>query len=86
MDELALQHMQNDPSIELHVCFKRSYDEVLRHHHTFFVRSLAAVRPSLLPFNMRLPNRSQHFRLLFGLHRIVMISILASRKAHPWTN
>ena len=40
----ALQHMQNDPSVELHVCFKRSYDEVLRHHHTFVVRSLAVVR------------------------------------------
>lgn len=35
--------MQNDPSVELHVCFKRSYDEVLRHHHTFVVRSLAIV-------------------------------------------
>ncbi|KAH7909941.1 glycolipid transfer protein domain-containing protein [Hygrophoropsis aurantiaca] len=39
----ALQHMQKDPSIELHACFKRSYDEVLRHHHTFVVRSLAFV-------------------------------------------
>lgn len=35
--------MQQDPSAELHVCFKRSYDEVLRHHHTFVVRSLASV-------------------------------------------
>lgn len=44
----ALQHMQKDPSVELHVCFKRSYDEVLRHHHTFIVRSLAIVRRSVL--------------------------------------
>ncbi|KAG9313265.1 hypothetical protein JVU11DRAFT_6730 [Chiua virens] len=40
--------MQNDPSVELHVCFKRSYDEVLKHHHTFIVRSLAIVRQFLL--------------------------------------
>ncbi|KAG1845882.1 glycolipid transfer protein domain-containing protein [Suillus subalutaceus] len=46
----ALQHMQNDPSIELHVCFKRSYDEVLRPHHTFFVRSLAAVAVRAAPY------------------------------------
>ncbi|OJA14717.1 hypothetical protein AZE42_04369 [Rhizopogon vesiculosus] len=46
----ALQHMQNDPSVELHVCFKRSYDEVLRHHHTFFVRSLAAVAVRAAPY------------------------------------
>ncbi|KAI6113341.1 glycolipid transfer protein domain-containing protein [Pisolithus croceorrhizus] len=39
----ALQHMQNEPSSELHVCFKHSYDEVLRRHHSFVVRSLAAV-------------------------------------------
>lgn len=46
----ALQHMQKDPSVELHVCFKRSYDEVLRHHHTFFVRSLAAVAVRAAPY------------------------------------
>ncbi|KAG1846690.1 glycolipid transfer protein domain-containing protein [Suillus tomentosus] len=46
----ALQHMQNDPSVELHVCFKRSYDEVLRQHHTFFVRSLAAVAVRAAPY------------------------------------
>ncbi|KAL4061909.1 glycolipid transfer protein domain-containing protein [Scleroderma yunnanense] len=46
----ALQHMQDDPSAELHVCFKRSYDQVLRHHHTFFVRSLAAVAVRAAPY------------------------------------
>lgn len=40
----ALQRMQDDTAVELHVCFKRSYDEVLSHHHTFIVRSLSAVR------------------------------------------
>ncbi|KAN0088338.1 Glycolipid transfer domain containing protein [Tylopilus felleus] len=46
----ALQHMQNDSSIELHVCFKRSYDEVLRYHHTFIVRSLAVVAVRAVPY------------------------------------
>ncbi|EGN96942.1 hypothetical protein SERLA73DRAFT_140796 [Serpula lacrymans var. lacrymans S7.3] len=45
----ALQHMQNDPSIELHVCFKRSYDEVLRHHHSFLIRSIASVAVRAVP-------------------------------------
>src|SRR5271170_4326390 len=40
----ALQNMQNDRSSELHSCFKRSYDTVLRHHHTFFIRSVVLVR------------------------------------------
>ncbi|KIJ21187.1 hypothetical protein PAXINDRAFT_174379 [Paxillus involutus ATCC 200175] len=46
----ALQHMVNDSSIELHVCFKRSYDEVLKHHHTFVVRSLAVVAVRAAPY------------------------------------
>lgn len=40
----ALQNMQSDTSSELHVCFKRSYDEVLRHHHNFVIRGLVTVR------------------------------------------
>lgn len=40
--------MQADTSSELHVCFKRSYDTVLRHHHTFLVRSVVSVRVSSL--------------------------------------
>ncbi|KAK2467178.1 hypothetical protein APHAL10511_000727 [Amanita phalloides] len=39
----ALQNMQKDPNVELHICFKRSYDEILVHHHSFIVRSLVAV-------------------------------------------
>ncbi|KAI9571980.1 glycolipid transfer protein domain-containing protein [Boletus coccyginus] len=46
----ALRYMQNDPSVELHVCFKRSYDEVLGRHHTFFVRSLAIVAVRAVPY------------------------------------
>jgi Glycolipid transfer protein (GLTP) len=40
----ALQNMQDDTSSELHVCFQRSYDAVLRHHHTFVIRSVVSVR------------------------------------------
>jgi hypothetical protein len=86
--KLALQYMQNDPSIELHVCFKRSYDEVLRRHHTFFVRSLAAVR-QLLASLWRPPDHLWCFeklRLLFGRRRIAMTFMLVSRKGSPRKN
>lgn len=46
----ALQRMQDDTAVELHVCFKRSYDEVLSHHHTFIVRSLSAVAVRAVPY------------------------------------
>ncbi|KAF8992715.1 glycolipid transfer protein [Cyathus striatus] len=39
----ALQNMQQDTSSELHVCFKRSYDDVLKHHHSFIIRSVVSV-------------------------------------------
>lgn len=40
--------MQSDPSSELHVCFKRSYDSVLRHHHTFLIRSVVSASSTYL--------------------------------------
>ncbi|KAF9819339.1 hypothetical protein IEO21_02227 [Rhodonia placenta] len=45
----ALQNMQNDKSSELHVCFKRSYDTVLRHHHTFIIRSAVSLAIRAVP-------------------------------------
>ncbi|PFH47637.1 hypothetical protein AMATHDRAFT_67241 [Amanita thiersii Skay4041] len=45
----ALQNMQEDTKSELHICFKRSYDEILRHHHTFLIRSLVAVAIRAVP-------------------------------------
>ncbi|KDR81328.1 hypothetical protein GALMADRAFT_116294 [Galerina marginata CBS 339.88] len=45
----ALQNMQQDRNSELHVCFKRSYDEVLRHHHTFIIRSVVSVAIRAVP-------------------------------------
>ncbi|KNZ79474.1 Glycolipid transfer protein B [Termitomyces sp. J132] len=45
----ALQNMQTDASVELHVCFKRSYDKVLRHHHSFVIRSLVSVAIRSVP-------------------------------------
>ncbi|KAF6760932.1 glycolipid transfer protein domain-containing protein [Ephemerocybe angulata] len=46
----ALQHMQSDRSLSLHVCFKRSYDEVLRHHHSFVIRSVVSVAIRAVPY------------------------------------
>ncbi|KAI0792231.1 glycolipid transfer protein domain-containing protein [Abortiporus biennis] len=45
----ALQNMQSDRNAELHVCFKRSYDTVLRHHHTFIIRSVVSVAIRAVP-------------------------------------
>ncbi|KAF8878383.1 glycolipid transfer protein domain-containing protein [Gymnopilus junonius] len=45
----ALQNMQHDPGSELHICFKRSYDDVLRHHHTFIIRSVVSLAIRAVP-------------------------------------
>jgi len=45
----ALQNVQNDRSSELHVCFRRSYDTVLKHHHTFLIRSVVYVALRAVP-------------------------------------
>ncbi|KAF9552440.1 glycolipid transfer protein [Agrocybe pediades] len=45
----ALQHMQKDTNSELHVCFKRSYDEVLKHHHNFVIRSVVTIAIRAVP-------------------------------------
>jgi len=39
----ALQNAQEDSDAELRVCFKRAYDVVLRHHHSFVIRSVVSV-------------------------------------------
>ncbi|TCD68018.1 hypothetical protein EIP91_011629 [Steccherinum ochraceum] len=53
----ALQEMQRDRSAELHVCFKRSYDVVLRHHHTFIIRSVVTVAIRAVPHRHDFYNR-----------------------------
>ncbi|KAI0057389.1 glycolipid transfer protein [Artomyces pyxidatus] len=45
----ALQEMQADRSAELHVCFRRSYDVVLRHHHSFVIRSVVTLAIRAVP-------------------------------------
>ncbi|KAH8104096.1 glycolipid transfer protein [Cristinia sonorae] len=45
----ALQEMQRDRQAELHVCFRRSYDVVLRHHHSFLVRSVVTLAIRAVP-------------------------------------
>jgi len=49
----ALMHLQKDSNAELHTCFKRSYDEVLSHHHPFIVRGMVAVSLPLLRLSPR---------------------------------
>ena len=39
----ALQTAQEDHNLELYMCFKRAYDIVLRHHHSFIIRSVVSV-------------------------------------------
>ncbi|KAJ6620957.1 glycolipid transfer protein [Mycena sp. CBHHK59/15] len=46
---LALQTTQSDPTCALHVCFRRAYDVVLRHHHTFVVRSVVTLAIRAVP-------------------------------------
>ncbi|KAF9474116.1 glycolipid transfer protein [Pholiota conissans] len=78
----ALQNMQRDTSSELHACFKRSYDEVLRHHHTFIIRSVVYVAIRAVPrrsdFYERISQGGSHEKLnaelarwLEGLDKIV---------------
>ncbi|KAH9957008.1 glycolipid transfer protein [Russula dissimulans] len=45
----ALQNAQEDRSAELRVCFKRAYDLVLRHHHSFVIRSVVSVAIHAVP-------------------------------------
>ena len=39
--------MQEDRTAELHACFNRSYEAVLKPHLSFFVRPVVSVRPSV---------------------------------------
>jgi len=53
----ALQEMQRDTKADLHVCFKRSYDVVLKHHHTFIIRSVVTVAIRAVPHRHDFYNR-----------------------------
>ncbi|KAJ7652296.1 glycolipid transfer protein domain-containing protein [Mycena rosella] len=46
---LALQTTQTEPTSALHVCFRRAYDVVLKHHHTFVVRSVVTLAIRAVP-------------------------------------
>ncbi|KAF7288896.1 Glycolipid transfer protein [Mycena indigotica] len=47
--QLALQTAQAEHTTALHACFRRAYDVVLRHHHTFVVRSVVQVAIRAVP-------------------------------------
>lgn len=53
----ALQNMQEDRVAELHVCFRRSYDDVLKHHHSFVVRSVITLAIRAVPHREDFYNR-----------------------------
>jgi len=46
----ALMHLQEDRDAELHTCFRRSYDEVLKHHHSYFVQTVVIVAIRAVPY------------------------------------
>ncbi|KAF9522362.1 glycolipid transfer protein domain-containing protein [Crepidotus variabilis] len=46
----ALQHMQQDRGAELHVCFRRAYDDVLKQHHSWVIRSIVYVAIRAVPY------------------------------------
>ncbi|KAI0730860.1 glycolipid transfer protein [Earliella scabrosa] len=62
----ALRNMQQDRNAELHACFKRSYDAILKHHHSFVVRSVVSVAIRAVPhrqeFYARLTQGGSHER------------------------
>ena len=66
----ALQNMQSDTTSELHVCFKRSYDEVLRHHHSFIIRSVVSVS-WLFPWH----ERHEINNSFIGLSTLIVITL-----------
>ncbi|KAI0027764.1 glycolipid transfer protein [Vararia minispora EC-137] len=45
----ALQELQADDKAELHVCFRRAYDVVLKHHHSFVIRSVVTIAIRAVP-------------------------------------
>ncbi|KAI0085746.1 glycolipid transfer protein [Irpex rosettiformis] len=78
----ALENMQEDRNAELHVCFRRSYDAILKHHHSFIVRSVVTVAIRAVPhrhvFYDRLTEGTSHEKFdvelvkwLAGLEAIV---------------
>jgi hypothetical protein len=75
----ALQNMQNDTYSELHACFKRSYDAVLRHHHTFVIRSVVSVRVTI-SFRSG-PSSSPRTRFL-SYHYVFHRSSIMGRRAY----
>jgi len=79
----ALENMLADHDSELRACFKRSYDEVLRHHHGWFIQSAVTLAitavPSRSEFYRRISQGASHEKLdaelskwLKGLNQIVV--------------
>ncbi|KAI0741383.1 glycolipid transfer protein [Daedaleopsis nitida] len=62
----ALRNMQEDRNAELHVCFKRSFDAILRHRLPFIARPVVAVAIRAVPhrqeFYARITQGGSHER------------------------
>ncbi|KAF8995601.1 glycolipid transfer protein [Hymenopellis radicata] len=80
---VALQNMQAQPARDLYGCFKASYDSVLKHHHSFVIRSVVYVALRAVPhrkdFYERIGQGAPHDKLdeelrmwLAGLDTIVI--------------
>jgi len=72
----ALENMQADRTSELRACFKRSYDDVLKHHHGWFVQSAVTVRVDNARFE-----RNQTF-ILF-LFRPFLFALSVGHQSSP---
>jgi len=78
----ALSTMQQHPELELHVCFKRAYDDVLKQHHSAFVRTLVAVSVA----RAGPPERCMIFdRWRSGPHRAATSSTVGLGRGGRWT-
>ncbi|KAF9646318.1 glycolipid transfer protein [Thelephora ganbajun] len=79
----ALENMQTDHTSELRTCFRRSYDDVLRHHHGWLIQSAVILAITAVPsrpeFYRRISQGASYEKLdtelakwLEGLNQIVV--------------
>ncbi|THH16399.1 hypothetical protein EW146_g4236 [Bondarzewia mesenterica] len=83
----ALQNAQNDTSAELHICFRRSYDTVLRHHHSFVIRSVVQLAIRAVPrrddFYSRIAQGGSVDKLQAEMARWLVGDYVVKRIQHP---
>ncbi|VDB96630.1 unnamed protein product [Peniophora sp. CBMAI 1063] len=69
----ALQEAQRDEKAQLHVCFRRAYDKVLKHHHSFVIRSVVTLAIRAVPhredFFVALAEGEDQSKLMEEMHK-----------------